>query len=280
MDINFDELNSVSSENIIDTKSLEIGCFVDLSQEILEPEILLSIGQYEYKGKFYPTPIMTSGEFSAIVAQSKSKKTFLKSAFLASYIGGNSTSYFNNIKTHRKQNFTILDFDTEMSSYYAQRTFRRVYEMVGYNYENYKCYVTRHLTSIQRIELIDYCLKNQSTLYKEPVKLISIDGIADLVENTNDIVMSKEASDYILKWTYEYNIHITTVIHKSGITGKPLGHLGTYVLKKAENVIDLEINEDFSIKVTNPYSRGNKFDEFCFDVNKDALPYLIENTFY
>ena len=136
------------------------------------------------------------------------------------------------------------------------------------------------MSSIDRLGLIDYCLKNQNTLYKEPVKLISIDGIADLVENTNDIVMSKEASDYILKWTYEYNIHITTIIHKSGITGKPLGHLGTYVLKKAENVIDLEINEDFSIKVTNPYSRGNKFEEFTFDVNKDALPYLIENSFY
>ena len=121
------------------------------------------------------------------------------------------------------------------------------------------------------------CLKNQNQLYKEPVKLVSIDGIADLVENTNDIVMSKEASDYILRWTYEYNIHITTVIHKSAVTGKPLGHLGTYVLKNAESVINLDLNEDFSVKVSNPFSRGYRFDDFEFDINKDALPYLLDN---
>ena len=240
------------------------------------PEILLSIGQHEYKGNYYPTPIMTAGEFSAIIATSKSKKTFLKSAFLASYIGGSSSVLFPNIKSHRDNEYTILDFDTEQGKYYTQRTFRRVIEMVGANYQNYKGYATRHLSSNERLLLIDHCLKNQHK-YNHPVKLVSIDGIADLVENTNDIVMSKEASDYIMKWTYEYNIHITTIIHKSAMTNKPLGHLGTYVLKKAETVIDLEIQDDKSIKVSNPYSRGYRFDEFTFDINKNALPYLIEN---
>jgi len=183
---------------------------------------------------------------------------------------------FGNIKSHRKHDWTILDFDTEQGKYYSQRTFRRVQDITQRQYENYHCYATRQLTSNQRLHLIDYCLKNQKVLYKQPVKLVSIDGIADLVDNTNDIVMSKEASDYVLRWTYDYNIHITTVIHKSGLTGKPLGHLGTYILKKAESVIDLEINEDKTITVSNPYSRGYSFESFTFDVNSDSLPYLIE----
>lgn len=277
MKLDFNELEkNLESVSEIDFEKIEQSCFVDLSEEMKHPETLLSIGQHEYKGNFYPTPIMTAGEFSAIIATSKSKKTFLKSAFLASYIGGNSSVLFPNIQSHRDQEYTILDFDTEQGKYYTQRTFRRVIEMVGANYQNYKGYATRHLSSNERLLLIDYCLKNQHK-YNHPVKLVSIDGIADLVENTNDIVMSKEASDYIMKWTYEYNIHITTIIHKSAMTNKPLGHLGTYVLKKAETVIDLEIQEDKSIKVSNPYSRGYRFDEFTFDINKDALPYLIEN---
>lgn len=269
--------NDINNIEVIDYQKLLQECYVDLSEEMPKPEILLSIGQHEYKGNFYPTPIMTAGEFSAIVAQSKAKKSFLKSAFLGCYIGGNSNNLFPNIKSHRENDFSILDFDTEQGKYYTQRNFRRVQEISGGNYDNYFGYATRHLKSNDRLMLIDYCLKNQSTLYKSKVKLISIDGIADLVENTNDLVMSKEASDFILKWTYEYNIHITTVIHKSGLTGKPLGHLGTYVLKKAETVIELNVNEDFSVTVTNPYSRGYRFDDFTFDVNKDALPYLIEN---
>lgn len=276
MNLDFEELQNGSEITETDISKLEQSCFIDLSEEMPHPEILLSIGQHEYKGKFYPTPVMTAGEFSAIVATSKSKKTFLKSAFLASYIGGQTSILFPNIKSHRDKEYTILDFDTEQGKYYTQRTFRRVIEMVGASTENYKGYATRHLSSRERLLLIDYCLKNQQR-YKHPVKMVAIDGIADLVENTNDILMSKEASDFIMKWTYEYNIHITAVIHKSTTTNKPLGHLGTYVLKKAETVIDLDIQGDKTIKVTNPFSRGYRFDEFTFDVNKDALPYLIND---
>jgi len=274
-DLNFDNLEKGIIEEK-DYSAIAYSCLVDLSEEIIKPETLLSIGQHEYKGNWYDTPVMTASEFSAIIAVSKAKKSFIKSAFLGSYIGGQSNKLFPNIKTHRDKDYTILDFDTEQGRFYTQRTFRRVQEITGTLYEHYKGYATRHLSSPERLGLIDYCLKNQNTLYKNPVKLISIDGIADLVENTNDIVMSKEASDYVMRWTYDYNIHVTTVIHKSAITGKPLGHLGTYVLKKAESVINLEVNPDKTVTVSNPYSRGYHFDDFTFDINKDALPYLVE----
>lgn len=279
MDYNFDDIQISKPELDFDFDKIENECNVDLSEELVHPETLLSIGQYEYKGHFYDNPIMTAGEFSAIIAASKSKKSFLKSAFLGCYIGGNANNLFPNIKTHRKENATILDFDTEQGKYYTQRTFRRVQEISGLSYDFYFGYATRHLSSESRLKLIDECLKRQFR-YGAPVKLVSIDGIADLVENTNDIVMSKEASDYILKWTYEYNIHITTVIHKSPLTGKPLGHLGTYVLKKAETVIDLDLEKDGSVLVKNPYSRGYKFEDFRFNINKDALPYLVGDGFY
>lgn len=263
----------------IDFKELSNKCEVDLSEELAPPEILLSIGQHEYKGKLYDTSICTSGEFSAIVAKSKAKKSFLKSALMASYIGGNSTDLFPNIKTHRKEDFMVLDFDTEQGKYYTQRTFRRVFDMIGSSYDFYKGYSTRSLNASDRLKLIDYCLKNQSILYSKPVKLIAIDGIADLTDNTNDIMMSKEVADYLLKWTNDYNIHIITVIHKGfGAISKPLGHLGTFVLKKAETVLDIDIDEQTKQVIVNcSYSRGYSFDSFSFDINKDSLPYLIRD---
>lgn len=278
MDINFDELISENNSDELgfNIADIESSSYVDLSEELLPPDTLLSIGEHEYKGIMYPTSVCTSSEFSAIIAESKKKKSFIKSAFIASFIGGNSNQLFPNIKSHRKEDFTILDFDTEQGAYYAQRTFRRVNDMVGNLYSHYKCYITRNLPSEQRLKLIDHCLSNQSILYEKKVKFVAIDGIADLIENTNDIVMSKEAADYLTKWTYEYGIHIMTVIHKSGSTGKPLGHLGTYVLKKAENVISLNENEDKTINVSNPFSRGYRFDDFNFDVNSNGLPYLVK----
>lgn len=251
-------------------------CMVDLDVEIEQPKILISVGQHEYKGNMYPTPIMTEGEFSAIIAVSKAKKSFLKSALIGSYIGGDANLLFPNIKTHRTEDFAIADFDTEMGKFYTQRAFRRIQDMTGAKYDNYKGFATRHKSSSERLFMIDTLLKEQKTFFTNDIKLLSIDGIADLVENTNDLLMSKEASDYVMRWTYEYNLHITTIIHKSALTGKPLGHLGTYVLKKAETVINLEVDESGNVLVDNPFSRGYKFDDFAFNINKDALPYLIE----
>jgi len=251
-------------------------CIVDLDVEIEQPKILISVGQHEYKGNLYPTPIMTEGEFSAIIAVSKAKKSFLKSALLGSYIGGDANLLFPNIRTHRDSDYGIADFDTEMGKFYTQRAFRRIQDMTGAKYDNYKGFATRHKSSSERLFMIDTLLKEQKSFFTNDIKLLSIDGIADLVENTNDLLMSKEASDYVMRWTYEYNLHITTVIHKSALTGKPLGHLGTYVLKKAETVINLEVDEIGNVLVDNPFSRGYKFDDFAFNINKDALPYLIE----
>jgi len=174
MSLDFNELenNKVDAE-IIDFLAIQNECYVDLSEEMIAPEIILSIGEHEYKQKMYPTAVMTAGEFSAIIAVSKAKKSFLKSAFIGCYIGGNSNVLFGNIKSHREQDFTILDFDTEQGKYYAQRTFRRVQDITERKYDNYKCYATRQLTSLQRLQLIDYCLKNQDALYKTPVKLVS-----------------------------------------------------------------------------------------------------------
>ncbi len=74
-DINFDDLLQEAPVEF-NFGQLENDCFVDLSLEMPKPEILLSIGQHEYKNKMYDTAIMTAGEFSAIVAESKAKKSF------------------------------------------------------------------------------------------------------------------------------------------------------------------------------------------------------------
>lgn len=271
-----DKLENNDEENVFDFKDLYNKAYVDLSEELPKPETLISIGQHSYKGRNYPTSVCTAGEFSGIVAPSKSKKSFLKSALIACYIGGNSVNLFPNILSHREEDFTILDIDTEQGSYYTQRTFRRVAEMVGYNYEHYYGYSTRAFGSEERLNFIEYLLENQKTLFKKPIKLISIDGIADLVDDTNDIVMSKKVSDKITSWTFKYNIHIITVMHKLVGQNKPVGHLGSFVTKKAESVLLLEkIEENGHIQVTNPLSRGYQIENFQFDVNSDGLPYYV-----
>lgn len=248
-------------------------CFVDLDVVIDRPPCALSIGTY---GDGQDIAVHTYGEFSATVAPSKTKKSYYKSALIASYIGGNANNYFPNIKSHRDQDYYIVDIDTEQGKFYAQTVFRRVATMVGNAYNNYLPFAMRSKTPKERVMFVDALMNDPR--YKGKIKFVSIDGIADLIENTNDIVMSAEVSQKVLEWTDIYGVHLHTVIHKLRGVNKPTGHLGSYILKKAETVVFLEhsdeedVNSDIIVK--HKYSRGISFEDFYFNVDGSGLPYF------
>lgn len=256
-----------------------LECFVDLKEPIEKPEVLISIGTYSYNGGQYPVPVMTAGEFSCISAPSKSKKSFLKSQFASAYIGGKSINHFEDIKGHRNEDFFIIDCDTEQSKFYAANTFKRVQKITGEEYPHYYPFKMRHLTPEKRVAFIDQLL--QSERFENRVKLVFIDGVADLIEDSNDLVMSNYIAGKLLQWTDKYNIHVCIIIHNAYNTIKPTGHLGSAVVKKAESVILLEPEEENKeiVKVSHLYSRGRSFQEFWFRINDyDALPYECDET--
>lgn len=251
-----------------------VECFVNLDEPIERPETVLSIGEYHYKNETYPTPVMTAGEFSVISAPSKSKKSFLKSQFVAAYIGGKATNHFESIKGHRNEDYFIIDCDTEQSKFYAANTFKRVTKINGQAYKNYLPFKMRHLTAEQRVAFIDNLLNSKD--FKGKVKLLFIDGIADLIEDSNDLILSNYIAQKVMTWTDKYNIHVCVIIHNAYNTIKPTGHLGSAVVKKAESVILLEPTDETKkvIQVRHLYSRGRAFESFYFTIKDfDALPY-------
>lgn len=276
-------IEDIKSDEVLETpfnyENMFKECFVDLDVVIERPPCALSIGEYEYNGKLYPIDAHTYGEFSATVAPSKTKKSFYKSALIACYIGGNANQYFPNMLSHRDSNdYYIIDIDTEQGAFYAQKVFRRVQLMTGKNYLNYLPFAMRSKTPEERVMFVDALLNDPK--YKGKVKFVSIDGIADLVENTNDIIMSAKIAQKVMTWTDKYGVHLHTVIHKLIGVNKPTGHLGSYILKKAETVVFLEKedeeNKNCNIIVKHTYSRGRSFDDFAFNVTTDGLPYLVE----
>ncbi len=279
-DLNIEDFNEPQEETF-DYGKMFNDCFVDLDVVIERPPAALSIGTYNFKGKTYDNSVHTYGEFSATVAPSKTKKSFYKSALIASYIGGQATNYFPNIKSHRDKDYYIVDIDTEQGAYYSQYVFRRVMTMVGTRYDNYLPFAMRSKTPKERVMFVDALLEDPK--YKGKIKFVSIDGIADLIENTNDIVMSSEIAQKVLKWTDEYGVHLHTIIHKLQGLDKPTGHLGSYILKKAETVVFLskenEDEKDSNIIVNHKYSRGMSFQDFAFNVNDEGIPYLVESQF-
>lgn len=234
----------------------------------------LSMGYYNDSGETLPIPLISYGDFAIISGPSKSKKTFLKLSFVAAYLGGQAPAYWPTIKTHGSKGKLVIDFDTEQSAYHTTRMARNVHRLYGTTeeIENYICFKLRRYDPWQRMRFIDYIVFHSQ--FSANIGLIIIDGIADLVDNTNDIDQSVRANSLLLRITDEKQCALIGVIHKAHQVNKATGHLGSYVQKKAQTVfgIKMDPDNDTRIKVTPEYTRDFPFKAFEFGLNEDGLP--------
>ena len=220
--------------------------------------------------QIYPTSFASYGNFSCLIGASKSRKTFLKSLLVASYIGGNTNQYAPNIRSHRSDNKFVVDIDTEQSRFDTQRVMKRVCDLVGSNYEFYKPFALRPYSHIQRVQFIEFVLYESEL--RGNIGLMCIDGIADLISDINNISEANAIIQKLMKWTDDFKIHIITNLHTNFDSKKARGHIGSSVLQKAENIAHVEKGENGWTNVSFPYSRGIAPDDFKFTINENGLP--------
>ena len=100
---------------------------------------------------------------------------------------------------------------------------------------NYHTYALRELDSKTRMTYIEKTLERVSEKFK--IGLVCIDGIADLMHDTNSLTETNEVMTRIMQWTTIYKLHLMTVVHLNfGDNPKPTGHIGSAITKKAETV--------------------------------------------
>ena len=251
----------------VDYSKIANESFVDVNKIIERQPIAISIGSHENKAKMYPTPVASYGDLFCLIGASKSRKTYAKKGIIASYIGGEANTYFEDIKGHDSEKKIIIDNDTEQSEFHTQLGAMQVLNMVGFKYDGYKPYALRSLDVEKRIGLIKWQLENI-----ENIGLMFIDGIADLVKNVNDLDECNEVTQLLMSWSKDYKICIGTVLHMNFGTMKATGHLGSAVTKKAETVIAVETKDGVTSLSPN-YTRNRPFDEIFFEVDNNGLPF-------
>jgi len=238
---------------------------INPKDKIEQQPIALSYG-YKFDSH---VPIVSYGNFMCIVGASKSMKSFLKSAFVASYIGGNAQNYFSEALGHNTKEKFVIDLDTEQSEFHVHKVANRVLTMIGADYEYYKPFALRSIDPKERVQFLEW-LYNESE-YRGKIGLCSIDGVADLIDNVNDLDKSNEVTQKLMKLTEEHNSAMITVLHRNFDSDKPTGHLGSAILKKAETVLFVDKNDDI-VEVRPRYTRNIAFDAFSFYVDDKGIP--------
>ena len=203
--------------------------------------------------------ICSEGNISAVVGEAKSKKTFLCTALVGSLLDMNKQNRFGIEPLFCK----VLWVDTEQSREHIQKVLFRInlLGMIPYDNPNGRLLTQtlREESPAKRLEQLRYGIE-----YHQP-KLVVVDGISDLMSNTNSLEESEALVAELLRLSSVYGCHIMNVLHTNPNSDKARGHLGSTLMRKAETVIFVHRAGEMSI-VEPQYCRNMPFDRFAFAV--------------
>lgn len=236
-----------------------IGSRIRASDQIKGSEYLLKI---ENTNKF------SKGNISGWIGRAKSKKTFALTMFIASLVKGISLDG----KFNANKKIKVLWIDTEQSPSDTQRVAIRIKSMAESD-DDLILYGLRPLSPEERVEAIKILLDHH-----KDIELLVIDGIRDLLMDINNAVESTEIMTLLMKWSYDYNIHVAAVLHQNKGDGNSRGHIGSELENKAETVLRITKDEnDRNMSwIEEVYGRGRGFEKFSFRINQQGLPEIVE----
>lgn len=223
----------------------------DPGAEIVKARVVWSLGG---------VPLSTAGNLTQITAQSGVGKSAVVGAMIAAAM--TAPEYQQDTLAFVGPNLEklpLLHFDTEQSKGDFQMLLHRSLRRAGV--ANFPAWLhSYHLTGLSAAECrqaIEVAI-SQHARKAGGIFAIIIDGWADLVEDPND---GKECFPFVARMhalAIKHDCPIVGVLHLNPgkDSAKSRGHLGSQLERKAETVLQLEMNEDLVTAMYSTKKRG------------------------
>jgi len=238
------------------------------SEDISRDEVIVS-----FKSEYGWADFMSLGNISTILGKAKGRKTFFITLLIASIVTNRSPQ----VKSRFKGNIVL--FDTEQGKYHVWKVAKRIESLVGKYPDNLKIFGLRPLNTLERINAIE------NYLHQNEPKLVFIDGIRDLVTDINSAEQATDIVGKLMKWSYERECHICSVLHQNKSDENARGHIGTEIVNKSESVISVNKmagdDKNYSM-VKSEYTRGEEMTDFKFRIDNGlpVIDYVEMKNFY
>lgn len=217
--------------------------------------------------------VCTLGNFSIITGKPKSRKSvFVGSILSAALINRPVFDITVNVSKDSK----IIYIDTEQNNYNLSKSIENIKKhCTGYSIDNLITFQFRGLDSNLIIENLDRMIE-----YYTNIELIIIDGLLDLITDFNSIVEAKILVSKLIYWSDTYNVCIIGVLHQSKGNNFTIGHLGSFVDRKAEAVLEVIKNDDdtTTLKPVMMRSDANFNNDITIYYNNEIKNYSLINT--
>lgn len=213
------------------------------------------------------TGVLYPGDILSMQGQAKTCKTTLLMSLIATMTSGDSNLYFSVPKILK-----VLLIDSEQSAFNLHKQGLKA-RMLGADMSRIEVFAMRSVPDSSKI--LDYVIQ-AANAYRPNV--IVIDNVKDLVSDFNNLAESSEAVRRLMKLAEDLSCGIIAVIHENIDTEKARGHIGSTLKEKVSAIIRTERTKEDSgcFRVTFPTVRNAPVDEFCFRLDSDVLPELVD----
>lgn len=192
--------------------------------------------------------LLGPGNLGVVSGPSKSNKSYVLSCILASYFDTQGPEVLN-FKLGVPDGIPVYLIDTEQSDYYAEMAARRALAMASRKAKEFPDFKLlkwrRNMDPIERLAALAFILeKHKSPNAKGQTGcVILLDGIADLVDDTNSLLEAKWLVASLMSDLSESSSMMLTVLHaneKGQDKGVLRGALGSELQRKEEANISVE----------------------------------------
>lgn len=250
--MNTKESFGVDPQNLDEFISIADGTIIDPCATYKTPDSFLNDSE---------CPVFVRGDFSIIEGKAKSRKTFLSSMLIALLLSGGNSEETKRFTIPTKPN-RILWIDTEQGAARTARTLDRL-KAKGADTSNVIHSSMRELGAVGRFKTFTYLV----ALYRP--EFILLDGVADLMNNINDIPEAAMIRQLLLTISTNYDCHIAAVLHtnEKGDDSTARGQVGSELTRKCSTILHLDAEGDYT-KVTYTRTRDKKPEPFAFRIDE------------
>lgn len=206
--------------------------------------------------------LLSRGNVASIAGRSKCGKSTIQAAMIAACLAGVEV-----VGMAAPRQLRVLLADTEQAPAHLASQCSRVFRLARIERRNVESFVVlalREFTPEQRAALIFDAARELRP------DVVFIDGVADLLRDSNDLPESEALVCDLLALSSELRIGVVTVLHTTPGVGKMRGHIGSSLERKCETTLTLE-RDGMAAEVTvNPgLCRNRPFPSFTFKFNDE-----------
>ena len=209
--------------------------------------------------------VMHRGDISALMGVVKCGKSAAAGLIAAAILSPNPAAVVRGAAA--PAGARVLYFDTEQSRMYAKRHYLEI--TGGANCPRLKYIATAENTPNERRLIL------QKAIEAFKPDLVIIDGIADLMTDTNCNTEAAAVVQIVRSLASLYNCHILNIIHQNTKGGKARGHIGSELWRKCESVLECTKNGEAdytSFEITFPITRGKQPAQISFIRAENGQP--------